>query len=354
MDKEGIFALKKEKSFKTTIGGQALIEGIMMRGPEKAAYVVRGAQGLVSKERKLKPAKEKFFLLRWPFFRGVFNFVGSMRDGMKALTWSAEQFPDDDEADGDTPAKEEEQPSKFSLWLDKKLSSEKVQKAVMTIAVVIGLALSIGIFMLLPAFLTGLIGGDSLGRGITRNLLEGLIRMIILLSYMALVSRMKDIKRVFRYHGAEHKTIACYEAGRELTVENVRGFSRFHPRCGTSFLFMVVIISILVFSLLAPLENMLLGVGADGAVNTSSGIYLLIRTASRLILLPLLVSVSYEINRLIGRFDSLLTRILRAPGLWMQRLTTYEPDDSMIEVGIEALQRVIPSQKGADEWGKGN
>ena len=346
---------KKNKNFKTTIGGQALIEGIMMRGPEKAAYVVRGPDGMVTRERKLKSPKEKFFLLRWPFIRGIFNFVGSMADGMKALTWSAEQIPEDEEY---TPGEDEKQPSKFSLWLDRKLSSEKAQKRLMTAAVVFGIVLSVGVFMLLPAFLTGLLGGEALSRGIVRNLLEGLIRMVILVGYMALVSRMKDIKRVFSYHGAEHKTIACYEAGCELTVENVRGFSRFHPRCGTSFLFMVVIISILLFSLLTPLENMLLGIGgADGdaaQVVSTSWLYILFRVASRLILLPILVSITYEFNRIVGRFDNPLTRVLRAPGLLMQRMTTNEPDDSMIEVGIESLRLVIPREKGADEWGKSN
>ena len=337
---------KKEKDFKTMIGGQALIEGVMMRGPDKTAYVVRTPEGLVTKEKKLTPLKDKYPVLGWPFIRGVVNFVASMSDGMKALTWSAELFPEDEEE----PSAPETPPSKFSLWLDKKLSNEKTQKVVMTISMVIGLVLSVGIFMLLPAFLTGLLVGGALERGIVRNLLEGLVRMTILVGYMALVSRMKYIKRVFGYHGAEHKTIACYEAKRDLTVENVRGFSRFHPRCGTSFLFMVVIISILFFSLLIPLENLLLGDQPEG-VNLP---YMLMRVASRLVFLPFLVAISYEINRIVGRFDNFLTRFVRAPGLWLQRLTTVEPDDSMIEVGIESLKLVLPDEAGADEWGKNN
>ncbi|MDR3207736.1 MAG: DUF1385 domain-containing protein, partial [Oscillospiraceae bacterium] len=219
----------KDKGFKTMIGGQAIIEGIMMRGPDKSVAVVRGPNGLETKQKQLNPIKNKYPILGWPFIRGAVNFVDSMVEGMRALTWSAELFPETGE---DEP--EPENPSKFSLWLDKVLSGEKAQKAVMTFAVVLGVLLSVGIFMLLPAFLTGLIGVDALP-GIVRNLIEGAVRMAILVGYLALVSRMKDIRRVFGYHGAEHKTIACYEAGAELTVDNVRGFIRFHPRCGTSF-----------------------------------------------------------------------------------------------------------------------
>jgi uncharacterized protein YqhQ len=201
----------------------------------------------------------------------------------------------------------------------------------MGIAVAFGIALSVGIFMLLPAFLTGLFGMESMP-GIVRNLIEGGVRMVILVGYLALVSRMKDIQRVFSYHGAEHKSIACYEAREELTVENVRRHSRFHPRCGTSFLLMVVIIGIVVFSIVVPFEN------------------LVIRVAARLVLLPVVVSLTYELNRFVGRHDNPVSRFVRAPGLWLQRLTTNEPDDSMIEVGIAALKMVIPEKKGDDEW----
>jgi uncharacterized protein YqhQ len=325
-----------DKGFKTMIGGQAIIEGVMMRGPDKSVAVVRGPEGLQVRQKQLVPIKSKYPLLGWPFIRGVVNFVDSMAEGMRALTWSAELFPEGEE---ETPS---ENPSRFSLWLDKKLSGEKAQKAVMTAAIVLGVALSVGIFMLLPAFLTGLIGADSLS-GVVSNLIEGAVRLVILVGYLALISRMKDIRRVFGYHGAEHKTIACYEAGAGLTVENVRGYTRFHPRCGTSFLFMVVIISILVFSLALPFEK-----------TGSPVLDMLIRLGARLVLLPVVVALTYELNRQIGRRDNLLARFLRAPGLWLQRLTTNEPDDAMLEVGIEALKQALPEQRGADEWGKDN
>ena len=333
--------MKKNEKFKTMIGGQALIEGIMMRGPDKMAFVVRTPDGMKTKEKKLTPIKDKYPILGWPFIRGAVNFVDSMAEGMRALTWSVDFFEGEEEVE-DANAKP---PSKFSLWLDKVLSGEKAQKAVMTFATVMGLVMSVGIFMLLPAFLTGLIGGDI--SGILRNLLEGLVRMGILVGYLALVSRLKDIQRVFGYHGAEHKTIACYEAGEELTVENVRGFTRFHPRCGTSFLLMIAIISIVVFSAINPFENILLSID-------SRALAILVRVASRLLLLPLVVAITYEVNRIIGRHDNILTRILRAPGLWMQRLTTCEPDDNMIEAGIESLKLVLPDREGSDEWGKNN
>ncbi|MDR1157926.1 MAG: DUF1385 domain-containing protein [Oscillospiraceae bacterium] len=321
---------KKDETFRTMIGGQAIIEGIMMRGPDKIAMVVRAPEGIVTQEKEIVPYKDKHPVLGWPFVRGVIGFVDSMRLGMKALMWSAEYYPE--EAPEEAPAKE---PSRFASWLDKKLESEAAQKAVLTFSMVLGVALAVGIFMLLPAFLTGLIGRDVIG-GVWRNLLEGLVRLVILLGYLFLVSRMKDIQRVFSYHGAEHKTIACYEAGAELSVDNVRRYPRLHPRCGTSFLFTVVIISIFVFSVMVPFDNMWL------------------RLASRLVLLPVVVAISYEANRWVGRHDNVFTRVIRAPGLWMQHLTTNEPDDTMIEVGIEALQRVLPKQAGDDEWGKYN
>ncbi|MDR0382259.1 MAG: DUF1385 domain-containing protein [Oscillospiraceae bacterium] len=322
---------KKDKTFRTMIGGQAIIEGIMMRGPDRIAMVVRAPDGIVAQEKEFVPYKDKNPVLGWPFVRGVIGFVDSMRLGMKALMWSAEYYPEEEQPD-ETPAKE---PSRFARWLDKKLESEAAQKAVITLSMVLGVVLAVGVFMLLPAFLTGLIGRDAVG-GVWRNLLEGLVRLAILLGYLFLVSRMKDIQRVFSYHGAEHKTIACYEAGAELTTDNVRRYSRLHPRCGTSFLLTVVIISIFVFSVTVPFEDMWL------------------RLASRLVLLPVVVAISYEANRLVGRYDNLFTRILRAPGLWMQRLTTNEPDDAMIEVGVEALRRVLPKHTGDDEWGKYN
>ena len=316
--------MANKESFRTMIGGQAIIEGIMMRGPDKAAIVVRTPDGLQTKEETLTFLKDRYPIVGWPLVRGVVNFVSSMRVGMKALTWSAEFFEEEE-----TPTDKE--PSKFSAWLDTKLSSEKAQSILMTVTMALGIALAVGLFILFPTWLVSLLDPSGMSRTV-QTLLEGLARLLVLLGYMLLVSRMKEIQRVFSYHGAEHKTIACYEAGEELTVDNVRHHSRFHPRCGTSFLLTVVVVSVLVFSVAVPFE----------------GIWL--RLGSRLLLLPVVVAISYEINRYIGKHDHLLSRIVRTPGLWMQKITTHEPDDNMIEVGIHALSLVIPARTGADDW----
>ena len=318
--------MRKDKetktSFRTSIGGQALIEGIMMRGPEKEAIVLRTPEGLKEKIKELHPLKERYPILGWPVIRGVINFVSSMADGIRALTYSAENMPEE----------EQEQPTKFDLWMERKLGVEKAQKAIIAVALVLGVALAVGLFIILPSVLGELVG-KYIDHFLLRNLVEGLIRILIFIGYMFAVTASKDIKRVFRYHGAEHKTIFCYEKGLPLTVENVRVQSKHHPRCGTSFLFVVMIISILVFSLVSW-----------------PGMHVLARIGLRVLLLPLVVALSYEFNRLVGRHDNVLTRILSAPGRAMQRLTTGEPDDGMIEVAIEALTLVIPEKKGADAW----
>ena len=309
-----------QEKFKTLIGGQALIEGILMQGPDKRAIVVRGPEGLVT---KVEPVKKKKSILTWPLIRGVVNFGSSMVNGVKALMYSADFFPE-----------EAGEPSKFDLWLEKKLGSEKLQQVVVSLSVVLGVLFSVGLFFLLPTFLAGLIPGLK-ERAVLRCLVEGVIRIAIFLGYMILISRMKDMRRVFSYHGAEHKTIRCYEAQLPLTVENCRGMTRLHPRCGTSFLFVVVAISILLFALVSavfPTSNML------------------VRMLIRLALLPFVVSISYECNRFVGRHDNALTRALSAPGMWFQHFTTNEPDDSMLEVAIEALKLVIPDEAGADRW----
>ena len=314
---------KKEQSqekFKTMIGGQALIEGIMMRGPKKQSIVVRSPEGLVVKTEELKLSKSKNPIWKWPLIRGVVNFGSSMICGIKALMYSAEFFPEE----------EVQEPSKLDQWLERKLGSEKMEKAVIYFALVLGLAFSVGMFILLPTFLSGLIPGLE-GHLVARSLIEGLLKIIIFFGYLFLVSRMKDMKRVFSYHGAEHKTIRCYEAQLPLTVENVRPQTRKHPRCGTSFLLIVVCISILC-----------------GAVIRFDNT--LIRMGLHLLLLPVIVAVSYEFNRFVGRHDNWLTRILTAPGQWMQNFTTFEPDDSMIEVAIKALEEVLPDEEGADQW----
>ena len=308
-----------KEQFKTMIGGQALIEGILMQGPEKKSVVVRGPEGLVVKTEPLKLPKDRYPILGWPLLRGVVNFAASMVGGVKALLYSAEFFPE-----------EAGEPSKFDRWLEDKIGSEKMEKFVIYLAVVLGVAFSVGLFILLPTFLTGLIPGLR-ANFLARNLLEGLLKIALFMGYMILISRMQDMRRVFSYHGAEHKTIRCYEARLPLTVENVRPMTRMHPRCGTSFLLVVICISILCGCFIR-VENTWLRMGLH------------------LLMLPVIVAVSYEFNRLVGRYDNRLTRILTAPGMWMQNFTTNEPDDSMIEVAIRALEEVSPEKAGADQW----
>ena len=324
------------EKFKTMIGGQALIEGIMMMGPEKCATVVRTKDGIQSKVEPRKPAK-KFSVKKIPLVRGVFNFCASMKTGVSALMYSADLFAEDD-------GEAEQSQSKFDAWLEKKLSSEKAQSTLITIAVVLGIALSVGLFIVVPSLIGSFINRWITDNELVRNLLEGAVRIAIFLAYMFLVSRMKDMKRVFSYHGAEHKTIRCYEAKLPLTVENVRAQTRLHPRCGTSFLFVVIIVSILVFSVASVLLRPITPEFDSAVLNA------LLRVALKLLLLPLVVGISYEFNRLVGRYDNWLTHALSAPGMWLQYLTTNEPDDSMIEVGIEALTLVLPEQEGSDRW----
>ena len=328
--------LKSQEKFKTMIGGQALIEGIMMRGPDKDAVVVRGKEGLTVEvtPRKLPPEHSP---LRWPLIRGIYNFFGSNIVGVKDLMRSADLSPEE----GETEA-----PSKFDQWLEKKLGNEGFQKALVGFAVVLGLGMSVGLFFLLPMVIGGLFD-----RWITSNLginlLEGVIRMGIFFLYMYLISRMKDMRRLFSYHGAEHKTIRCYEAKLPLTVENVRRQTRLHPRCGTSFLLVVMVLSILIFSIAS---SALLALAPGLEALRGSFLFRLVMIVYKLLLLPLVVSVAYEINRWVGRYDNLLTRIVTAPGMWFQNFTTNEPDDSMIEVGIAALEAVLPEKEGADQW----
>ena len=322
-------AEKKSCAFRTSIGGQALIEGILMRGPEKQAIVVRDQEGnLVEKVEELKLIKDRYPILGWPLVRGAVNFLDSMVKGVKALMYSADFYPDEEAA----------QPSKFELWLEEHLSSKKLESVIVALAVVMGVGLSVFLFMVLPTFLTG--GLPHFFPRFPmwgRNLLEGILKIAIFLLYLVFCSRQKDIYRVFQYHGAEHKTIFCYEAGLPLTVENVRVQPRHHPRCGTSFLFVVIFVSILLSSVVFgiwPITNTLL------------------RAAVHLLLLPLVVGITYEFNRWVGRHvqDSGLAKILTAPGMWMQNFTTNEPDDGMIEVAIRSLELVLPSEKGKDEW----
>ena len=323
------------EKFKTMIGGQALIEGILMRGPDKDAVVCRQNGELVTEvsPRKLPPEKSP---KRWPLIRGVVNFFDSQAVGIKALMRSADLSPEETE----------EVPSKVDQWLEKKLGDEKFQKFLLGSAVVLGTGLSILLFFLLPMII-----GGFFDRWVKSNvaicLIEGLVRMVIFLAYMIAVSRMKEMKRLFSYHGAEHKTIRCYEAGLPLTVENVRAQTRLHPRCGTSFLLVVMILSILIFSVAS---SVLLALVPGLEAMRGTFLYRLIMILFKLLLLPLVVSVAYECNRWVGRHDNALSRVLTAPGMWFQYFTTNEPDDSMIEVGIAAVKAVLPEQEGADRW----
>ena len=320
-------AAEEQLCFRTSIGGQALLEGILMRGPQKQAIVCRTPDGLVEKIDELHLVKDKHPVLGWPLVRGVVTFLDSMVKGMQALTYSADLLP----------IEEQGEPDKLDQWIEAHFSEEKAKSIIIGVAVVLGILLAVGLFVLLPTLLGKLSlrlipSMSSFGL----SMVEGVIRIVIFLTYLWGVTRMQDVARMFAYHGAEHKTIFCYEKGLPLTVENVRVQSRFHPRCGTSFLFVVVIISILVFaavsSLLTHWNNFW------------------IRFGLHLLLLPVIVALSYELNRWVGRHDNALSRVLSAPGKWLQRLTTNEPDDSMIECAIRALELVIPEEKGTDKW----
>lgn len=303
---------------KTSIGGQALIEGIMMRGPFLTSMATRMPDGSIEVETwDTHKSGKTPWTRRAPFIRGIFNMVDSMVVGYSCLMKSAEK------------AGVEEEPTKFDKWLEEKLG-DNMMKVLGGVAVVLGVALAAVLFIFIPTGLSSLLK-PLLGAGIGLSLFEGLIKVIILVGYMWLCSRMKDMRRVFEYHGAEHKSVACYEAGLPLTVENIRPQRRFHPRCGTSFLFLVVFISIIVGSFISwdnPAIRMLL----------------------KLALIPVVVGISYELIKLAGRSDGILTRIISAPGMWLQRITTCEPDDSQIECAIAALEAVIPEDENADRW----
>lgn len=312
-------ANNKDCSFRTSIGGQALIEGILMRGPKKQAIVCRTAEGLVEKVDELKLLKDKYPIFGWPFIRGCVTFIDSMIKGMQALTYSAELVP-----------VEEQEPDKLDQWIEKHFTAEKASKIIIGTAVVLGIALALFLFIFLPTLIVGLIKPLTQNL-VLRNLSEGVVKIIILLAYMRLCCCVSDVKRLFSYHGAEHKTIFCYEHGKPLTVENVRTESRFHPRCGTSFLLVVVVVSILVNSVVTLTNSFA-------------------RMGCHLLLLPVVVGISYEINLWCGRHDNWLSAALSAPGKWLQHMTTNEPDDGMIECAIRAMELVIPAEKGSDAW----
>lgn len=293
------------------IGGQAVIEGIMMKNKDEYATAVRKPNGEIEVEKETYVSlTERVKLFSLPFVRGVFSFADSMILGMKTLTWSAGFFEDDEEV----------KPGKFELWLDR-VFGEKLEGVLMSLVMVFSVVMAIGIFMVLPLVIAGVFRKVITSETIMA-IVEGFIRIAIFIAYIKLVSRMEDIRRTFMYHGAEHKCINCIEHGMELTVDNVRKSSKQHKRCGTSFLLIVMVISILFFMVIR--------------VDT-----LWLRILSRIVLVPVIAGVSYEFLRLAGRSDSKLVNILSRPGLWMQNLTTKEPDDKMIEVAIRAVETVF-------------
>jgi uncharacterized protein YqhQ len=316
-----------KKIHRTTIGGQALIEGIMMRGVDKASIAVRMPNGEIDIEiQQTSSIKDRFTFLKLPFIRGIVNFIEMMIFGYKSLMISAEKSGFDDISD--------ENPSKFEKWLEKH-SNGKIGNMIVWISGILGAAIAVGLFMVAPATAVSFLKTafpDFFKVAVVKALIEGLIRITIFVIYLALVAQLKDIQRVYEYHGAEHKSIHCYEAGEELTVENIRKYSRWHPRCGTSFLLIVMVIGIIVFSF----------------VTWSS---IPVRVALKIVLLPVVVGIAYEIIRFMGRHDNnSFVRILSAPGMWLQSLTTKEPHDDQIEVAIKALEAVIPDNKELDKW----
>ena len=321
---------EKQEQHTTSIGGQAIIEGVMMRGPYKTAYAVRKADGEIETRVNENGTKNRPKICKLPIVRGCVNFIDSLIIGMKALMFSAE-FMDIGE--------EEETESKFDKWLEDKFG-DKIKDIVIYVSVALSLVLSVGLFILLPSAVTGglewllslikPLAGIAKTKAFT-GICEGVMRMLIFITYLGIVSKMRDIQRVFEYHGAEHKTIAAYEAGVELTPENAMKYTRLHPRCGTSFLLIVMVVSILTFSFL-------------------SWGNLWVRIGSRLLLLPVVAGVSYEIIKLAGRRPNGVVGILTKPGLWLQKITTREPSLSQIEVAIAAMKEVIPENKEADKW----
>ncbi len=318
----------------TSIGGQAVMEGVMMRGPFKTVTAVRKPDGEIAKKIDENGTKTRPKICRFPIIRGCVSFIDSLVIGMKSLMYSAEFV--DIEEDG------EEEQSKFDKWLEDKLG-DKIKDVVIYFAIFLSIVFSVALFILLPSLLASLFEAIPALQPVTStqaftSVFEGIMRMAIFLGYMVLISRMKEIKRVFEYHGAEHKTIACYEGGDELTVENVKKYTRFHPRCGTSFLLFVMIISIIIFAFLPRFDDF----------PRIASIFL--RMGTRILCLPVVAGLSFEVIKWAGRSKNCIVGALSKPGLWLQRLTTREPDDSQIEVAIESMLPCIPENKEEDKW----
>lgn len=310
--------ISKDKPCYTSVGGQAVMEGILMRGDKKTSLAVRMPDKSISTEYiERKNLRDKYKLFKLPIFRGIASLIDSLALGYKALSISTDKAFQDEEIQEELKAKENKKQSKVGIFLRDKLST-----ILMIVSSILGVGLAIVIFLMLPTWLYNLgqgFWGDSV---VTRSIIEGVMRIIIFIAYVVICSQLKDIKRVFMYHGAEHKTIFCYEAHEPLTVENVKKYKRFHPRCGTSFLVILLIIGIIV-GFFIPFSNPV------------------IRSAVKLLCIPVIVGIGFELIRLCGKYDNKLTRAISAPGMWVQRITTKEPDDSMIEVAIEALKMII-------------
>ena len=318
--------MENRKPHMTSIGGQAVMEGVMMRGPKDIAVAVRTTDGEIVVDKKpIASVLQKSKILKLPIIRGVISFFESLVIGTRALMYSASFFDVEEE---------EEKAKKAAMTEDERKKAEakeeKMKNAAIYGSVVVALLFGIGIFMLLPTVLVGFVK-QHIASGVLATLLEGVIRIAIFLAYISLVAQMKDIRRVFEYHGAEHKTIFCYEAGEELTVENARRFTRLHPRCGTSFLLIVMVVSIILFSFISW-DNYLTRLGL------------------RLLLLPVVAGISYEIIKFAGRSQNKLVRIVIQPGLWLQKITTREPDDSQLEVAIASLKAVLTGNTEDDKW----
>lgn len=345
---------------KTSIGGQALMEGIMMRGPQNTAMAVRNTKGEIVIEEFPTKGVNRPAICRWPIIRGIFGYIDSMTLGYKCLMRSAELSGLEDLVEEKPKKKkkgkiEEESSSngneEKTETSTEETSEEKLPSWVMTLTMIIGVTLgvllAIGLFLFLPTFLfeiasnyIGFLKSDNaIANSLIKSAFEGVLRVLLLVGYMSAIALMKDIRRTFMYHGAEHKTIFCYEAGLELTVENVRSQRRFHPRCGTSFLILMVLVSIFVSFFIDPIS-----IAISGDV-----LPMILRVLVKLLLIPIIVGLGYELIKFAGRHDNVLTRIISLPGVWLQHITVFEPTDDMIECAITAVKRVIPDD-GSDNW----
>lgn len=325
---------EKKADKKTTVGGQALIEGIMMKGVSVGAMAVRKKDGTIQVDEWELPEKKWFN--KAPIVRGCFNFVQTLKEGWSCMNKSMEisgMMDDDDEPQ-----------SKLDIWIEKHFG-DKAYGVIGGIISFLMIVAMLFVFLFVPSWLFSFIeraAGETDVSG-WKAAFEGVLKLILFVAYMAVIAQMKDIKRTYEYHGAEHKTIACYEAGKPLTVENIKPMVRFHPRCGTSFIIITLLVSILVYSLI-PINP------AEWWAIENNALAALLRVLIKLPLLPIVVGISYELIKLAGRYTNIFTKIISAPGLWMQRLTTREPDNSQIEVAIAAVTPCLPKEGEDDNW----